>query len=246
MDNIVSVMCNTYNRLELTKTTFKSLFEKTDHPFRLIVVDNGSEDGTIEWLKDFKHNNPFCQSIDLHFNEKNLGIASGRNRCLKIANQYNDPWLSTIDNDIEFIDGWLTKCIDFLLVNPNFSIGLNMEDVNYPIQKFNGKEIQLKSKGNLGTACTVFPRDLHNKLGYFVSYGLYSCEDSNFYIRSRVVGYKMGYLPENGIHLGVGDNDTGEYREWKHKLHQEAVNKFKADCYLYYNKQKPIYQPFME
>ncbi len=244
MSECTSIMMVTYNRLELTKRMLQSLFAQTDVPYRLIIVDNGSTDGTVEWLKSVPQEHNLCQSVDIHLNEKNLGIAAGRNRAMKIADKYNDPWLSTVDNDVEFVSSWLSKCVNILKDNPKFAIGLNMEGVNYPIVKLNGHDVQFKKAGNLGTACTVFPRDLHHKLGFFVSYGLYGEEDSNWFIRARVIGYQMGYLPENGVHFGVGENDTGEYREWKTQMHKQNLEKFRQDCYLYYQKKKSLYEPF--
>ena len=43
----------TYNRLELTKQTLDSIFKNTKTPFELVIVDNASTDGTVEFLKDF-------------------------------------------------------------------------------------------------------------------------------------------------------------------------------------------------
>lgn len=235
----------TYNRLELTKRMLDSLFANTDSPFRLIIVDNGSTDGTVEWLKSMPRRNSLCQSYDFHFNEKNLGIACGRNRAMKIADKYNDPWLSTLDNDIELVPNWLSKCLDVLSANSKFAIGLNMEDIEYPLMTMNGKQVQFKKAGNLGTACTVFPRDLHTAIGFFnTEFGLYGEEDADYFIRARVVGYRMGYLPEKGTHFGVGELDTGEYREWKTEMHAVNLEKFRATCHLYHQKKKPIFAPY--
>lgn len=246
-----SLMFVTYNRLELTKKMLASLFEHTDSPFRLIIVDNGSTDGTVEWLKTdpwlkeqiWKNNN--CVGQDIQFNEKNMGIAIGRNQCLKIANKYNDEWLSTLDNDIEFVPQWLSKCLDVLSANPKFCIGLNMEGMEYPIFSRNGKSFQYKRVGNLGTACTVFSRKLHEAIGYFImEYGLYSCDDSDFFFRARLAGYEMAYLPEMGIHIGVGEHDVGEYREFKDKAHAEISVKFRKSCGEYVRGQRKIYIDF--
>lgn len=240
-----SIMLVTYNRLPLTQRMLESLFQNTDSPFRLIIVDNGSSDGTIEWLKAMPQDHPLCQSYDFHFNEKNLGIACGRNRAMKIADKYNDEWLSTADNDIEYVPNWLTKCLDVLTANAKFAIGLNMEGIEYPLMTLNGKQVQFKSKGNLGTACTVFNRKLHEAIGFFnTEFGLYGEEDADYFIRARVVGWQMGYLPEKGNHFGVGELDTGEYREWKTEQHGINLEKFRATCHQYYQRKKPIFTPY--
>lgn len=246
-----SIMVVTYNRLELTKRTLKSLFENTHSPFRLILVDNGSTDGTVEWLKEgselnklvWSNNN--CLGQDIQYNEDNMGIAIGRNQCLKIANKYNDEWLSTIDNDIEFIPNWLGKCVDIIKDNKNFVVGLNMEGVKYPVLKKNGKTFQYKREGNLGTACTVFNKDLHSKIGYFTTeFGSYGEEDADYFFRARLVGYEMAYLEETGKHLGEGELDQGEYREFKTKCHAQNLSQFRKNCAAYARRQKSTFIPF--
>jgi hypothetical protein len=128
----------------------------------------------------------------------------------------------------------LQKCIDIIASNPTFSIGVNMENVKYPLITSNNKTFQYKNKGNLGTAAMVFPRTLHTKLGYFRDYNLkYSCEDSNWGFRSLQVGYKLGYLEEMGIHIGADEEEKSEYREFKTECHKKALIPFQKDCYDY-------------
>lgn len=42
----------TYNRLEYTKRTLSSFINATTVPYHLVIVDNGSTDGTVEWLSN--------------------------------------------------------------------------------------------------------------------------------------------------------------------------------------------------
>jgi GT2 family glycosyltransferase len=60
----VAAITITYNRLELTKQTIESFYSKTNVNTHLFI-DNGSTDGTQEWIKQFDH-------IQLN---KNYGIA---------------------------------------------------------------------------------------------------------------------------------------------------------------------------
>lgn len=244
MTSTVSIMVCTYNRLELTKQMLSSLFEKTTYPFRLVVVDNGSQDGTVAYLKDKDWRltgNELFRGVDLHFNKENLGISIARNQGLTIANRYGDSYLCTIDNDVEFVNNWLSDSVKFIEASPTFSIGINYEDASYPFESINGRECQLKRQGNLGSACMVFPRSLHEKIGYFITdYGLYSCEDSDWGWRARLAGYKLAYLEEMGNHLGTGENDTGEYREFKNRQHAEISGKFFKSCSEYSSGKRAI------
>jgi GT2 family glycosyltransferase len=226
---------------------FDSFLKNTDTDYRLIVIDNGSTDGTVDWLKQLSPASPFCQGYHTHFNEKNRGIAIGRNQGLLIADKYKDPWLCTVDNDIEFPHGWLSECLSIVKTNHKFAIGLNMENKNYPLRIMNGKSVQWKTEGNLGTACSIFHRKLHEAIGFFLTeFGLYGEEDADFFFRARQAGWNLGYLPTNGTHFGEGDLDTGEYREFKTAQHKKNLAPFQKNCWDYMAKRKSIYIPFTD
>lgn len=242
-----SVMMVTYNRLELTKQTLDCLFANTDYPFNLIVVDNASSDGTADFIYSYCGDkigtSEHFKGFKVQRNEQNLGIAVGRNQALQMA---EDEWLATIDNDVWLPKSWLTECISILSQNSKYGmIGVNMESKSYPLIKVGNLEWQNKHQGNLGTACAVFNRSLHKLVGYFnTEYGLYGEEDADFGMRVRVVGFRMGYIKENGRHLGEGEMDKGEYREFKTSSHQKNLAKFNENCRAYVSKRKPIYIPF--
>jgi glycosyltransferase involved in cell wall biosynthesis len=241
----------TYNRLNFTKRMLESFLKNTTSPYHLIIIDNGSTDGTLEYLaQEVAHLhtiNTNCLSVDLRFNEKNKGIAVARNQGLSIAQKFKDDYLSTLDNDIEFPANWLEDCLGILQVNPKFAVGINFEGTQYPLQSLNGRTLQVKPAGNLGTACTVFPRELHEAIGYFTTeYGLYGEEDADFFFRARMVGFQMGYLPEKGVHFGEGPEDTGPYREFKTKQHTDNLAKFQANCYAYMGRRKSYFIPYSE
>jgi len=240
-----SIMMVTYNRLELTKRMLESLFETTDSDYRLIIVDNGSTDGSKDWLEDLK--DEIKIPYHLHLNPENMGIAVGRNQGLFLADKYGaeDEYLCTIDNDIELPKNWLSNCLDLIKDNSRLAIGINFEGVDYPLLTRNGKTFQKKSDGNLGTACSVFHASLHKKIGFFTTdYGLYGEEDADFYFRARMIGWEIGYLPGRGVHFGEGELDVGEYREFKTKQHRDNLKKFQQNCYAYMNRIKPVFIPY--
>ena len=155
----------------------------------------------------------------------------------------------TIDNDVLFHDGWLDECIDILKANKHFgAIGVSFEDIIYPLIKANGYEFEYKAKGNLGTACMVFHKSLHKMLGFFsMDYSqFYGLEDSSWGNRIIFAGLKLGYLKTHGQHLGVGENDVGEYREFKTKEHDSHLQQYYKDYGLYASGQKSLYIPFKD
>lgn len=251
-----TIMMVTYNRLDLTKKMLESLWKSADYPFNLVIVDNGSTDGTVEYLRDtfnpdLTHDEwPFGDCVQIpyiHLNGENLGIAKGRNLALKLAvDKFNSDWLCTVDNDVEMPFGWLKESISIMENCPSFAaIGVNMEDKPYPLVTLNNKVFQEKPFGNLGTACMVFNKKIQKLLGYFnIEYGPYGEEDADFGVRMRVLNYKMGYVEKMGIHLGSGDNDVGEYRAFKDECRSKNSVKFRENCRLYASKRKSYYLPY--
>lgn len=249
------LMMVTYDRLDLTKKTIDLLLKSTKHQFHLVVVDNGSKDGTVEYLKlKFPIYN-YAEVLDspmrgFSFIElpENKGIAVGRNLSLKKADELNPTWYCTIDNDVQMPDGWLEDSINILGANKNYgAIGVNFEPQPYPLVTLNGYTFQDKPAGNLGTACMVFRKQLHQMIGFFnTQYNKYGLEDSDFGMRSRVAGFKLGYVEKMGIHLGDDNNENTEYRKFKTQQHDELIDVFKRNCGLYLNHMKPIYIPFKE
>jgi len=65
---------------KLLKTCLSSLFKLTDYPnYRVIVVDNGSIDGSVEFVKK---NFPKVDVLPL---DKNYGFSKGNNERIKYA-----------------------------------------------------------------------------------------------------------------------------------------------------------------
>ena len=243
---MISIMMVTYNRLELTKKTVDNIYETVKDPFNFVIVDNGSTDYTVNYLNELSKEK---NNIHLKLNDKNKGIAYGRNQCLLIADQLKTEWYVTLDNDVLLHDGWLNECIDVLKANKHFgAIGVSFESVVYPIIKSNNYEFEFKSKGNLGTACMVFHKSLHKLIGFFTTeYGtFYGEEDANFGVRIGFLGLKIGYIKNHGVHIGEGAEDIGPYREFKDNCRKQNLDKFHKDYNDYATKQKSIYIPFKE
>lgn len=241
---IITIMMVTYNRLDYTKRTLEGLKKSVSVPYKFVIVDNGSTDGTVEFIDFFAEQN---SNVHLIKNSENKGIAIARNQGLVAANDFETEWYCTIDNDVEMPDGWLSDCIDILKNNARFGcIGVNMEPNPYPIVEMNDRKFQLKPQGNLGTAAMIFNKKLIKLLGSFnTEYGIYGLEDSDFGMRIRVLGFKMGYVEKMGTHFGGNEIvENNPYRQFKTKAHDENLALFNANCYKYIQHQRSLYIPF--
>jgi len=245
VEDKVALMMLAYNRLDLTKKTLEGIIKSVTIPFHMIVIDNNSDDGTKEYLESFKTGGTMTSFHHLRQSE-NMGVVVGRNLGMVKANEIGVDWYSTLDNDVEMPVGWLKDSIEIMKANPNYGmLGVNMENRKYPLITKGGFKFQHKPRGNLGTACTVFPKKIHDAIGFFnTEYGLYGEGDADYGMRIRVAGFQMGYVEKSGIHLGVGEYDTGEYRKFKTAWFNKNLPMFKSNVNQYYSRTKAIYIPF--
>ncbi len=194
----------TYNRLDLTKKTFEGALKNTGKQYDLIVCDNASSDGTLDWLNSLNVSEalPECNSLTVVPLKKNYGVAYGRNVCLKRM-KTETKFICTLDNDVMIPNQtWLKDCCDVLEANEKFGCcAINYERKNFPITTISlkdGRKLQVRIIINTpGTATTVFRRDIHDKIGYFKRYssGIYGHEDANFFFSYQVHG-KDTALPQ--------------------------------------------------
>ncbi len=107
----VAVVILTWNAIEFSKRCLAALRELTEHPsWRLIVVDNGSKDGTPEWLSTL----PW---VTLVRNSRNLGFTKGCNIGITASLPGEDVVL--MNNDVIVTDRhWLTKLQDSAHADP--------------------------------------------------------------------------------------------------------------------------------
>lgn len=102
----IAVFSLTKNRLYYSQTCFKSLKEKAGYPFFHIVVDNGSTDGTIEWLeKEYKPDY-------LIKNSENKGISVAQNQAVSyLLKKVKPDIIIAVDNDCLLISDDIFKVI---------------------------------------------------------------------------------------------------------------------------------------
>lgn len=129
--NIHTVMV-TYNRLELTKQAFESYLETRTGPGSMAIVDNGSTDGTEEWMHNLGREYERTEGWPLFV----LTIPLGENKYPGFA--CNEGWgtappdtvlLHRADNDFVFLPDWETHVRLQFSVNERLGqLGLRTDD----------------------------------------------------------------------------------------------------------------------
>jgi glycosyltransferase involved in cell wall biosynthesis len=96
-----SIVITTYNRLSLLKRAIDSALAQTEL-CEVIVVDDGSSDGTDAYLQDLKGKVAFWR------NSKNLGHSAAMNIGVKLA---QGDWIKPLDDD----DYLAPKCVETMM-----------------------------------------------------------------------------------------------------------------------------------
>lgn len=222
----LSVIILTWNSLPYIKQTLPPLIKQNIKDIEYIYVDNGSTDGTLEYIKEQIQKNK-DKNIKLIQNETNLGISIAKNKGVK---ESKGEYILLIDDDI-LIDNptFLTNITEYYqtLNNPAFLMPLfiDKEELKdgytrsfgtyyYPfgIQKKKPKQsiknIMAYTKPieiaiNQGGAMFI-KKNIWNILGGFDESQKFNLDDDDISTRALIYGYKNYlYNKEYIVHLGL-------------------------------------------
>jgi glycosyltransferase involved in cell wall biosynthesis len=103
---LTSIIIPVWGQLEFTRQCLASLKEQTRPEWELIVVDNGSDDGTAANLAGVR--DMASVPVTVVTNTKNLGFPAAVNQGLRLA---RGEYLVLLNNDVIVTDGWLDQLI---------------------------------------------------------------------------------------------------------------------------------------
>ena len=200
---MVSIIVLAYNQLSYTKACLDSIFQYTSQiktPFEVIVVDNGSTDGTAEFLQGLEKPG----NIKVISNKENVGFPKANNQGAEIA---RGEYVCLLNNDTIVTSEWLEKllrCIrsdsKLAAVGPytSHSSGYQrvdnsgykgIEELHKFATKFSGQEIEVDF---LVFFCCLIKRQVWDELGGLdVDFGKGNFEDNLFCYRAIEKGYKL-------------------------------------------------------
>lgn len=205
-----SIIILTYNQLELTKQCLDSINRHTNmENIEIIVIDNGSTDGTVEYLKSL----PYIKS---GFNKENQGFAKGCNQGYKMASGENILFLN---NDTIVTEYWLDAMLRCLhssekvgLVGPvsNYVSGPQQIAVTYQdigeIDSFASSyckqnEGKYKRVLRLVGFCLLVKSEVLKKIGGFDErFEIGSFEDDDLCLRAAIEGYQLLIANDSFVH----------------------------------------------
>jgi len=197
---LCDVVVLTWNQLDIIREFVKSFLSNTTLPSRLIIVDNGSTDGTKEYLLSL--NDTSNCKFKIVLNEENKGFVGGMNQGIEISSA---PYVCLANNDLLFTKGWLKEVISIFQKYPNVGV-LNPNSSSLgrtPLGKTSLEDFaaQLKDKQKglfvetpfcIGF-CMIIKREVINKVGALSEefYPIFF-EDSDYSMKALKAGYLIG------------------------------------------------------
>ncbi len=193
---ICDIVLLVWNHLEETKACLEAVRRNTTVPCRLLIVDNGSESPTREWLASV-HSSEFLQ-VELLRNEQNLGSPGGFNRGLRASRA---TYVCILSNDTQPAKGWLEGMIE--VAQSNSRIGIIGPSCNtygqrppdgMSVERYASQRFQTErgwSEMNYGEFfCMMITRALMTKIGYIdESYGMAYFDDTDYCRRAQQAGF---------------------------------------------------------
>ena len=104
-----SVIIPTYNRADVLSRAIESVLEQSYQDFELIIVDDGSTDGTESVVHQYDDDRL------IYITQSNAGANAARNRGIKAA---TGEYIAFLDSDDEFLPLKLARCVNVLSQAP--------------------------------------------------------------------------------------------------------------------------------
>jgi glycosyltransferase involved in cell wall biosynthesis len=206
----VSVIIPTYNRLWAIKDAVKSVHRQTYIDYELIVVDDGSTDGTGEWINKFA-------SDAIYIWQENRGVSSARNSGIAVA---RGKYIAFLDSD----DRWLPEK---LTVQVEAMEGGDPVSHTEEIWIRNGKRVNPRVKhkkhsGNvflkslplviISPSSVMIKREIFDEVGLFDE-SLLAAEDYDMWLRITAI-YSVHFVEVPLIIKNGGHKDQLSQKYW--------------------------------
>ncbi len=208
----ISVIIPSYNRAHLLARSIESVLSQKLPPREIIVVDDGSSDGTRELM-----NSRFTQCQYIY--QPNNGVSSARNRGITVA---SGEWLAFLDSDDEWLPNKLATQNATLEDNPGHLLCHTEEIWIRNGKRVNAMKKHRKSGGWIFRHClplcvispsaAIIHRSLLEEVGAFDE-ALPVCEDYDLWLRI-CAQHPVAFVTEPQIIKYGGHKDQLSRQEW--------------------------------
>lgn len=228
MEKKVTIIIPNFNGLNYMEPCFEALRAQTCQDFDVLVVDNGSDDGSVEWLKENQ-----IPSILL---PENTGFSGAVN--VGIQNSLT-PYVILLNNDTKVDKDYVGEMVRAIERSPKiFSVSSKMIQMYHPELMDDAGDMYCLlgwayqrgvGRSSLGyqrpvrifSACAgaaIYRRKVFEEIGYFDELHFAYLEDLDVGYRARIAGYDNIYCPTAVVyHVGSGTSGS-KYNSFKVRL----------------------------
>ncbi len=211
----VSIVIAVCNMLPFTRLCLDYIRKNTTVPYELVIVDNGSTDGTREYIDELS------SDLDINYlrNETNLGPIIAMNQGIRLSKY---EYICQIHNDvIIFEKGWLKKIVSIMEQDPKIGIAspagrqhirgdsscdeatlkhnILSAGLNEPMKN------EVEDIAVIDGMCFVFTKGLVEEIGGLDEvYGMMHFYDMDFSLASLKAGYRNVAVNILTFHIGNG------------------------------------------
>lgn len=223
----VSIVIPNYNGLKYLEDCLSSLEQQSEKDFEVLLVDNGSKDGSIAFVREHY---PQIQLIEL---DRNYGFCRAVNEGIKRS---AGDYIILLNNDtsaepdfVKALVGTMDSCPDCFSGQARM---LQMHDpsrmddggnyycaLGWAFARGKGRPAsEYEQPGKIFASCAgaaIYRRKIFQEIGYFDEEHYAYLEDIDIGYRARIQGYQNRYIPDAVIrHVGSGTTGS-QYNEFK-------------------------------
>jgi glycosyltransferase involved in cell wall biosynthesis len=207
MGNKISVVIPLYNAEKYLDQAISSIISQKMKPFEIIVVDDGSSDGSLKVAEQYGDKIKLVKLL------KNTGCGAARNRGIEIA---TGEYLAFIDADDLWCEGRLEKQLNYLVNNPVFDMVFGQ------VEQFISPELSSEHKSKLRAELKKMPgyaaggmlirKDTFLKVGLFDE-KLELGEFIDWFSQAKDMGLKIHLTEDVVLKRRIHTSNMGVYKK---------------------------------
>jgi len=219
----VSVVIINWNSGPWLKRCLEGVAKQSRPPDKILLVDNGSKDGSLDGV------GALVSNLEIIHSETNLGFAAGNN--LALQNIHDCEWVALLNPDAIPEKDWLESLLTFAYANPRFHFFAtkmlnqscpdiidgagdiyHLSGLGWPRGEGHKDDALYSAAQECFSVCGgsgMYRFDIMKAVGGFDESFFCYCEDTDLAFRLRLAGYRCCYVPEAVVHH-VGSASTGK------------------------------------
>ena len=212
--SLTSIIILAHNQLVHTRCCLESIAAHTSERHEIILVDNGSTDGTVAWAREYAQARTNVRLIE---NRSNRGFAAGNNQGVAIA---SGDFIVLLNNDTVATPGWLRNMLKVVREHPKTGVVGPRSNWVYGRQKVD--EVGYKSLEELPAFATAWAaqhagqsRVANRVVGFCLlarrevieavggldeQFGSGNFEDDDFCVRAHLAGFETRIADDSFVH----------------------------------------------